>query len=1054
MMQNVNPSKSVSESVVSLNPDVFDAHHLPICVQGARVHNLKNVSLAIPWNRLTVITGPSGSGKSSLAFDTIYAEGQRQYIESLSVYSRQFLYQLERPDVDYIKGLQPTISIDQRCSIQNPRSTVATLTEIYDYLRLLYSRVGLAHCYQCGRPIRQQSPEQIAEEILNLPANVRLMILAPVVTGLKGSHKDVLRKAIKSGFVRARIDGSFVELAQIPNLDPQKSHSIEIIIDRLILKEGIQSRLLESIKTALQNSEGLVCCLYEKERQITSEGTTRSVWKDILYSAHYNCPKCHINYFELEPRTFSFNSPYGICPQCQGLGKQEAFDPELMIPDASLSLNDGMLAILKGGAVTTSKLLQKEIDAFVQFWKLDKNLPFVKWDNKLKNRFLYGDLNSINFSKHQTKSTSSEKAIGSEKKSVNAGKNNSTLNDAKEHSSNITQDDKALLSLIKEARQQKEIDQVSNETKREKGFPIKESVIEFYRGFVGIISFFDKIYAKTKSKKEKAFLETFRGIVVCQSCFGSRIRPESRSVTVNGKKIYELTALPISESLQWFKEISLPTEQRIIAKPLIDQIIERLDFMDHIGLDYLTLDRPSDSLSGGELQRVRLATGLGNGLTGVCYILDEPSIGLHPRDNQRLIDALRNLQKRGNTVIVVEHDETIMRNADWLIDLGPGAGVLGGQILAEGTPQQIEAEAKSLTGKYLSGIESISIPSKRRKIVKSKMLTLEGVQTNNLKDVSVHFPLGTFICVTGVSGSGKSSLLNETLVPALTKRLNNSSSVKPGPHKSLRGVNKIDKLIQIDQSSIGRTPRSNPATYTGLFDEIRKLFASSRDARRRGYKTGRFSFNVPGGRCDHCQGQGIQKIEMHFLPDMYAVCPVCQGKRFNNQTLEIKYKDKSIADVLDMSIDEAALFFDHYPPIFRMLESLQQVGLGYMTLGQSSTTLSGGEAQRIKLAAELARVETGNTLYVLDEPTCGLHSEDIRKLLDVLSHLVDLGNTVIVIEHNLDVIKTADWIIDLGPEGGKNGGFITAFGTPEEIAKLDDNYTGQFLKVVLNKKQQ
>ncbi|MDO5580412.1 MAG: excinuclease ABC subunit UvrA [Planctomycetia bacterium] len=986
---NADRSLEERKSRKEVKPDaeqVFDRNHTPISIEGARVHNLKDISLEIPRNRLTVITGPSGSGKSSLAFDTIYAEGQRQYIESLSVYSRQFLHQLERPDVDLIRGLQPTISIDQRGYMSNPRSTVATITEIYDFLRILYSRIGLAHCYQCGRPIRQQTPEQILEEIMHLPENVRIMILAPVVRSRKGQHKELLRQLLKAGFVRARVDGTLVEIAGIPDLDPQKYHNIEVVVDRLVLKDGIRPRLSESIKLAIKHGEGLVGCIYEKERFTTPEGTTRSIWKDLLFSTLYSCPKCKINYLELEPRTFSFNSPYGVCPVCQGAGKVVDFDPDLLVPQMSLSLKEGAVPLLKGLSVASRKKMDAAIEKFLNDEGIAADLPLDQWTEKQRSDFFYGDC------------TAAENAF-----SLLVG-NADAVNPPQEN----------------------------------KGI------------FAGIIPLIAEMDKHTKLKKEKELFASCRDEIVCRACKGSRIRPESRTVSIADKKIYEITALTVVDALDWFRNLELVPEQRAIANPLIEQIIERLDFMNRVGLDYLTLDRPSDSLSGGELQRVRLATGLGSGLVGVCYILDEPSTGLHPRDNQRLIDAMRNLQHRGNTVLVVEHDEAIIRNADWLIDIGPGAGVQGGEILAEGIPEAIASDPRSITGRYLAGKESIPLPKKRRRINRTKMLTIEGVSTNNLQDVSVSFPLGTFICVSGVSGSGKSSLLNETLVPAVARRLY-GSNVKAGPCKSLRGVSRIDKLIQIDQTPIGRSPRSNPATYTGLFDEIRKVFASSRDARRLGYKAGRFSFNVAGGRCEECQGQGVRKIEMHFLPDLYATCPVCQGKRFNRQTLEIKYKNKSIADVLDMSIDEAFEFFENHQTILRSLESLRKVGLGYLTLGQSSTTLSGGEAQRIKLAAELARVETGNTLYVLDEPTCGLHVNDVRQLLIVLSDLVDLGNTVIVIEHNLDVLKIADWIIDLGPEGGKDGGKITACGTPEEVAALEENYTGRFLREYLRR---
>jgi excinuclease ABC subunit A len=930
--------------------DVVDC----IRIRGARVHNLQNLDLDIPRDRFVVMTGPSGSGKSSLAFDTLYAEGQRQYIESLSVYARQFLDQLERPDVDLIEGLQPTISIDQRAGSPNPRSTVATVTEIYDYLRLLFARLGEAACYQCGEPIRQQTPEQILEHLLEMPHGTRVMILAPLVRGRKGGHKEVLEAIRKAGFLRARVDGQVIDVESAPELTRQKMHHIEAVIDRVMIREGVRPRLAESIQLAVRHGEGLVLASYEEKTR------GESVWHDTLFSIHYACPNCKISYEELEPRTFSFNSPYGACPQCEGLGVRVAFDPELVIPDPELSLAGGAIAPWKGGAPAAERRHKELLQELMTSGGFRWNTPLVELRPKARQQLLEGN-----------------------------GKR-----------------------------------------------------------FIGLLTMLEKEYVTTTSETKRQRLEAFRGEVVCPSCSGSRLRAEARSVRIGGRAIHEVAAMNVAAADRFFADLKFADAQGPIAQPIVSEIAARLEFLNTVGLEYLTLDRPAASLSGGELQRVRLATGLGSGLVGVCYVLDEPSIGLHPRDNCRLIEALGNLQSRGNTVVVVEHDETIMRRADWLVDLGPGAGRHGGQIVAQGTPAAVSENPASLTGRYLAGGEQIPVPAHRRRVAKTRSITIEGVTTNNLKNITVQFPLSAFVCVTGVSGSGKSSLLNETLARALVRRLGGIAP-KPGPHTSLRGTSQIDKVVQIDQSPIGRTPRSNPATYSGVFDEIRKVFTHTHDARRRGYKAGRFSFNVKGGRCEECQGQGQQKIEMNFLPDLYVTCPVCEGKRFNRQTLEIRYRDKSIADVLDMPVDDAVGFFENFPIILRLLRSMQEVGLGYVTLGQPSTTLSGGEAQRVKLATELARVDTGKTLYILDEPTTGLHFDDIKKLLVVLSRLVDLGNTVVVIEHNLDVIKTADWIIDLGPEGGDAGGNVDATGTPEEIAAVESNYTGRFLQAVL-----
>jgi excinuclease ABC subunit A len=993
-----------------IQPDVAEC----IRIRGARVHNLQNLDIDIPRDRLVVLTGPSGSGKSSLAFDTLYAEGQRQYIESLSTYARQFLHQLERPDVDLIEGLQPTISIDQRAGSHNPRSTVATVTEIYDYLRLLFARLGEPRCHQCGEPIRQQSPEQILDALLQLNVGTKAIILAPMVRGRKGEHKDVFEAIRKAGFLRARVDGQVIEVNDPPALVAQKAHNIEAVVDRVVVREGVRARIAESINLAVRHGDGLVLAAHEEK---TAKG---NVWRDRLFSTQFACPNCKISYEELEPRTFSFNSPYGACPACEGLGSRVAFDRDLVLPDASLSLAAGAIAPWKGETPGALRKHQTYLRPFLAKADIRWTTPLEKLSDKLREQLLHGD-----------------------------GKQ-----------------------------------------------------------FVGLLAMLDKEYATTINEAKRQRLDAFRGEVVCKECGGSRLRPEARSVRVAGKAIYEVTAMTVAVARQFFAGLrgeersevgegtvlfdaqrsphpnafpkgegtecsdspsrrstldsrlstlnSQPStlnsffadHQQPIAQPILGEIAARLDFLQKVGLSYLTLNRPAGSLSGGELQRVRLAAGLGSGLVGVCYVLDEPSIGLHPRDNDRLIETLRELQLRGNTVVVVEHDEAIMRRADWLVDLGPGAGRHGGRVVAQGTPDALAANPLSLTGRYLAGLDKISVPPSRRRVAKTRAITIEGATTNNLKNVSAHFPLSALVCVTGVSGSGKSSLLNETLARALVRRLGGVAP-KPGPHTSLRGVNQIDKVVQIDQSPIGRTPRSNPATYAGVFDEIRKVFANTRDARQRGYKVGRFSFNVKGGRCEECQGQGQRRIEMNFLPDIYVDCPVCEGKRFNRQTLEIRYRDRSIADVLDMRVEEAAEFFANFPSIARLIGSLQEVGLGYITLGQASTTLSGGEAQRIKLATELSRVDTGKTVYILDEPTTGLHFDDIQKLLVVLGRLVDLGNTVLVIEHNLDVIKTADWIIDLGPEGGDGGGQVVATGTPEEIAALDANHTGRFLKTVL-----
>ncbi|HTU27052.1 MAG TPA: excinuclease ABC subunit UvrA [Pirellulales bacterium] len=928
-----------------------------IRIRGARVHNLQNVDVDIPRDRMVVITGPSGSGKSSLAFDTLYAEGQRQYIESLSVYARQFLQQMERPDVDSIEGLQPTISVDQRAGSQNPRSTVATVTEIYDYLRLLMARLGEPHCPNCGAAICQQSAEQIVSDLLALPAGTKAIILAPLVRGRKGEHKETLSTVRREGFVRVRVDGEIFDVEQVPPLAVRKNHTIEAVVDRVVIRPGLESRLTESIDLAIRHGEGTVMVSHVPP---AAAGEPAGPWKERLFSTLHACPDCKLSFEELEPRSFSFNSPYGACPQCEGLGYSVTFDPDLVIPDAELSLAEGAIAPWKGSIGGLSKGHREELADFVTATAVDWDTPLSAWKPKARQQLWEG-----------------------------GGKS-----------------------------------------------------------FLGLATLLEKEYVTATDPAKRERLEAFRGNVPCTACGGARLRPEARACRLAGKAIHEIAALSVGRAREFFVALRFSPADQPIGQPLAEEIGKRLEFLDKVGVEYLTLDRPADTLSGGELQRVRLATSIGSGLVGVCYVLDEPSIGLHPRDNGRLISALQNLQALGNTVVVVEHDEAMMRAADTLIDIGPAAGRGGGRIVSQGTPAEVMSDPLSITGRYLSGELTIPVPAVRRRTTKTHSITLEGATTNNLKDVECRIPLGVFVAVTGVSGSGKSSLINETLARALARRLGQVAP-KPGAHRSLRGASNIDKLIEVDQSPIGRTPRSNPATYTGVFDEIRKVFAETREARQRGYRTGRFSFNAKGGRCEECQGQGVKRIEMNFLPDLTVPCPVCGGARFNRQTLEVHYRGRSIAAVLDMTVAEALEFFENFPQIVRLLSSLQLVGLDYLTLGQSSTTLSGGEAQRIKLATELARVDTGKTLYILDEPTTGLHFDDIRQLLTVLGRLVDRENTVLVIEHNLDVIKTADWIIDLGPEGGEAGGQIVACGTPEEIAALPDNATGRFLRPAL-----
>ena len=937
-----------------------------IKIRGACEHNLKNVNVDIPRNELVVLTGMSGSGKSSLAFDTIYAEGQRRYMESLSSYARQFLGQMEKPNVERIDGLSPAISIDQKSTNRNPRSTVGTVTEIYDYFRLLYARIGTPHCPKCGREISRQSVDQMVDQIMALGEGTRIQLLAPVVRGRKGEHIKVLDRAKRSGYVRVRIDGSLYELTEEIKLDKNIKHNIDIVVDRLVVKEGIQRRLTDSIENVLELAEGLLVADIIGGEPIT-------------FSQSFSCPDCGLSISEVEPRSFSFNNPFGACPECFGLGYKMEFDVDLMIPDKSLSISQGAIAVMGWQSCTDKNSFTNAIlQALCREYGFDLDTPFENYPEKIKNIILHG---------------------------TNG----------------------------------KEVE-VHYQGQRGKGiYPV---------AFEGLIRNVERKYRETASDIMKQEYETFMRITPCRECKGMRLKKESLAVTVCDKNIYEVTALSVGNLYDFVRDMQLTSQQQLIGKQILKEIRARVGFLIDVGLDYLSLARATGTLSGGEAQRIRLATQIGSGLVGVCYILDEPSIGLHQRDNDKLLSTLKNLRDLGNTLIVVEHDEDTMLAADYIVDVGPGAGSHGGEIVACGTAEEIMQSPASVTGKYLSGELKIPIPGLRRE--PGGWLKVLGARENNRKNIDVEIPLGVLTCVTGVSGSGKSSLVNEILYKRLARDLNRARCI-PGKHKDIRGLEQLDKVIDIDQSPIGRTPRSNPATYTGVFDQIRDLFASTADAKAKGYGKGRFSFNVKGGRCEACGGDGILKIEMHFLPDVYVPCEVCGGKRYNRETLEVKYKGKSIYDVLDMTVEEALGFFENVPSIRRKIETLYDVGLSYVKLGQPSTTLSGGEAQRIKLASELSRRSTGKTIYILDEPTTGLHFADVQKLVEILHRLADGGNTVVVIEHNLDVIKTADYIIDIGPEGGDKGGTVIARGTPEEIASNEKSYTGLYVKKMLEK---
>ena len=938
-----------------------------IIIKGAKEHNLKNINIEIPKNKLVVITGLSGSGKSSLAFDTLYAEGQRRYVESLSSYARQFLGLMEKPNVESIDGLSPAISIDQKTTSKNPRSTVGTVTEIYDYIRLLYARIGTPYCPNCGKKIEKQSIDQILDSIMGLETGSKIQILAPIVRGRKGEFTKVLEKYQKEGFVRAIIDNELIELSDDLKIDRKKKHNVDIVVDRLVIKEGIRSRLAESVEVALKNADGLV-----KVDVVGKE--------ELLFSENYACPDCGFSFPELTPSMFSFNNPFGACPSCTGIGYLMKIDEDLIIPDKNKTLYDGVKAF---GASTMKKgdtMAKMYFESIAKHYNVDIKKPIKKLPREFLEKILYG---------------TGDEEIDFEYESA-AG------------------------------------------------------VRKYRAPFEGVIPTLTRRHNETKSQGMRDFYEMYMSNSDCDKCHGARLKEEVLAVKIGDKNINELTNMPINKIKEYINNIQLTKTEKMISEQILKEMNKRLQFLMDVGLEYLTLSRSAGTLSGGEAQRIRLATQIGSGLSGVLYILDEPSIGLHQRDNDKLLATLKKLRDLGNTLIVVEHDEDTMYAADQIIDIGPGAGVHGGNVMAQGTAEEIKLIDGSITGDYLSGRKQIEVPKKRRKPVKGKYIEVVGATEHNLKNINVKFPLGLFTCVTGVSGSGKSTLVNEILYKTIAKEINKSNE-KPGKCKNIKGIENIDKIINIDQSPIGRTPRSNPATYTGVFDIIRDIFAGTNEAKMRGYQKGRFSFNVPGGRCESCSGDGLLKIEMHFLPDIYVPCEVCNGKRYNHETLEVKYKGKTIADVLDMTVEEALVFFENIPKIKQKIQTLYDVGLGYIKLGQPSTTVSGGEAQRVKLATELSKRATGKTLYILDEPTTGLHIADVHKLVNILQRLVDTGNSIIVIEHNLDLIKTCDHIIDLGPEGGDGGGEVIAIGTPEQIVKNEKSYTGKFLKKYLEK---